>query len=120
VVKLICFVKRKPGMSADEFYDEWFNRHGPLIASTEPFSRLVRRYEQHRRLAEPGWMGTPGYDGVTIQWFDTAADFEAFVQAPEYAEIIAPDEQRFLDQDALVWLMTEEPTVTIEGPTSAP
>jgi uncharacterized protein (TIGR02118 family) len=118
MVKLICFLRRKEGLSPEEFYDHWLNRHGPLLASTEPFSRLVRRYEQHRRLPEPDWMGTPGYDGVTIQWFDRIEDFEAFVAAPEYAEVVAPDEQLFLDGDALVWMMTEEPTITIDGPST--
>ena len=60
-------------------------------------------------------MGTPGYDGITIQWFDSAADFEAFVAAPEYATVVAPDEQSFLDTDAFVWMITEEPVMTIDG-----
>lgn len=119
MVKLICFLKRKDGLSAEAFYEHWEHRHAPLIASTEPFSRLVKRYEQHRRLPEPAWMGSPGYDGVTIQWFDSPADFEAFVQAPEYATVIAPDEASFLDPDGLVWLITEEPTIPIDGPTSS-
>jgi uncharacterized protein (TIGR02118 family) len=118
MVKLVCFLKRKHGLTLDEFYDHWFNSHGPLIASTEPFKSLVRRYEQHKRLPEPEWAGTPGYDGITIQWFDSIADFEGFVSAPEYAEVIAPDEQRFLDTDAFVWMITEEPVVTIDGPTT--
>jgi uncharacterized protein (TIGR02118 family) len=118
MVKLICFLKRRDGLTAEEFYEHWEERHAPLIASTEPFSRLVRRYEQHRRLpGAPEWAGTPGYDGVTIQWFDTLADFEAFALAPEYAEVIAPDEAAFLDTGALVWMMADEPLVPIEGPT---
>ncbi len=120
MVKLIAFLKRREGMTPEEFYDHWENRHAPLIASTEPFSRLVRRYEQHRRAPGPEWVGTPGYDGVTIQWFDTMADFEAFVTAPEYAEVIAPDEASFLDNGALVWMMATEPLVPIDGPQSTP
>jgi uncharacterized protein (TIGR02118 family) len=119
MVKLVCFLKRKEGMTLDEFYDHWFNSHGPMLASTEPFRTLVKRYEQHKRSdSAPEWMGTPGYDGITIQWFDSAADFEAFVAAPEYATIVAPDEQSFLDSGAFVWMITEEPVVTIDGPTS--
>jgi uncharacterized protein (TIGR02118 family) len=118
MVKLVCFLKRKEGLSLEEFYDHWFDRHAPLIASTEPFATLVKRYEQHRRVAEPGWMGTPGYDGITIQWFDSTADVEAFINAPEYATTIAPDEAAFLDTSALVWMITEVPTIAIDGPTS--
>jgi uncharacterized protein (TIGR02118 family) len=117
VVKLVCFLKRREGLSREEFFDHWLNRHGPLIASTEPFASLVKRYEQHPRVPEPAWMGTAGYDGVTIQWFDSTADVEAFVGAPEYASVLAPDEASFLDTDALVWMITEEPTTPIDGPT---
>jgi uncharacterized protein (TIGR02118 family) len=119
VVKLVCFLKRKEGLSLEEFHDHWLNRHAPLIASTEPFASLVKRYEQHRRVAEPAWMGTAGFDGITIQWFDSTADVEAFVTAPEYASVLAPDEASFLDTDALVWMVTEEPTVAVDGPTTS-
>ena len=80
----------------------------------------MKRYEQHKRSPDaPEWMGTPGYDGITIQWFDSAADFEAFVaRRREYATTVAPDEQSFLDSDAFVWMITEEPVITIDGPTS--
>ena len=43
----------------------------------------------------------------------------AFCAEPAYAELIAPDEEQFLDRDALVWMITEEPIVTIDGPTSS-
>ena len=32
-----------------------------------------------------------------------------------YAELIYPDEARFLDRDGLVWMMSPEPTVIIDG-----
>lgn len=119
MVRLTCFLRRRPGLTAEEFYEHWEQRHAPLLAGTEPFKTLVRRYEQHRRVAAPSWMGSEGYDGITVQWFDSAGDVEAFVRAPEYAELIAPDEARFLDTSALVWMVTEEPLVPVDGPTSS-
>ena len=32
MVKLVCFLKRKGGLTLDEFYDHSFNRHGPMLA----------------------------------------------------------------------------------------
>ncbi|WP_334143501.1 EthD domain-containing protein [Rhabdothermincola sp.] len=116
MVKLVAFLKRKPGLTLEEFYDHWENRHGPLIANTPELARHIVRYEQHRRTALAGWMGTEGFDGVTIQWMASPAAFEAFVAEPAYAELIAPDEQRFLDTDSLVWMVTSEPTIVIDGP----
>lgn len=116
MVKLVAFLKRKPGMTPEQFYDHWENHHGPLIANTPELARHIVRYEQHRRTAHAEWMGTAGFDGITIQWMASAEALEAFIAEPKYAELIAPDEQRFLDTDALVWMVTEEPVVTIDGP----
>jgi uncharacterized protein (TIGR02118 family) len=121
MVKLVCFLKRKEGMSLDEFYEHWFERHAPLIRSTPELARHVVRYEQHRRVPQPEWCGTPGYDGITVQWFDSVDEFLAFTTEPMYAELIEPDEKRFLDRDAFVWMITEEPVVAMDGPlTSEP
>ncbi len=116
MVKLVCFLKRKEGMTREEFYDHWENRHAPLIAGTPELARHIIRYEQLRRTTAADWMGNEMFDGITMQWMASAASFEAFLAEPTYAELIAPDEQRFLDTSALVWMITEEPTIAIDGP----
>jgi len=118
MVKLVCFLKRKEGLTLEQFHQHWFGTHGPLIRSTPELARHVVRYEQHRRVPEPAWAGTAGYDGITIQWFETVDEFTAFCAEPAYAELIEPDEATFLDRDAFVWMITEEPVVTMEGPTT--
>jgi hypothetical protein len=118
MVKLVCFLKRKDGLSLDEFYEHWLGHHAPLIRSTPELARHVVRYEQHRRVTEPSWCGTPGYDGITIQWFTSVDEFIAFTAEPKYAELIEPDEATFLDRDAFVWMITEEPIVAMDGPTA--
>jgi hypothetical protein len=116
MVKLICFLKRRPGLTLEEFYDHWENRHGPLIAGTPELARHLVRYEQVRRSTHADWLGTPDYDGITIQWLESPDAFLAFLAEPTYAELVAPDELRFLDVPSLVWMITEEPTVVIDGP----
>lgn len=118
MVKLVAFLKRRDGMTRDEFYEHWEGHHGPLIRSTPELARHIVRYEQHRRLPVKGWSGSPGYDGVTIQWLESVEAFQAFCAEPTYEQLILPDEALFLDKDSLVWMMTEEPMVTIDGPTS--
>lgn len=117
MIKLVCFLKRKEGMTREEFYDHWENRHGPLIAGTPELARHIVRYEQLRVTTHADWMGTEGYDGITLQWMTGPEAFEAFIAEPTYAELIAPDEQAFLDTSALVWMITEAPKVPIDGPT---
>ena len=111
MIKLVAFLKRRPGTTAEEFYDHWFNRHAPLIANTPELAQHVARYEQL-----PFNMGTEGYDGITIQWMESSASFEAFVNEPKYLELIYPDEGRFLDRDGIVWMISDEIRVPIDGP----
>jgi uncharacterized protein (TIGR02118 family) len=120
MVRLLCFLKRKPGMSAEDFYRHWKETHGPLIAGRPNLARHIVRYEQHRRLTgDDPLSGTEGFDGVAVQWFESMDEFRAFIAEPDYAEHVFPDEAKFLDRDGLVFLVTEEPTVVIDGPVSA-
>ncbi len=118
MIKLVCFLRRKPGMALDDFRRHWRDSHGPLIANTPELARHLLRYEQNHRLEADrarDAADAPGFDGATIQWLDSMDSFLAFVREPKYAELIAPDEQRFLDRGSLVVFFTEEEDVKIEG-----
>jgi hypothetical protein len=117
MIKLVCFLKRKPELTHEEFIDHWLNRHAPLIAGTPELARHLIRYEQLQPTAYASWMGSEGYDGITLQWMSGPEAFEAFIGEPTYQELVAPDEKRFLDTSALVWMITEEPVVAIDGAT---
>jgi len=116
VIKLICFVKRKPGMSAEEFHKHWAEVHGPLVAGSES-GKYVLRYERNPRPLNDYARTGPadGYDGCTIQWFASIEDFWASAAAPDYPEIDA-DVQKFIDTESLQWILTEEPDVVIDRP----
>ena len=115
MIKLVCFLKRKDGWTHDAFIEHWTTVHGPLITGTPSIARHVARYEQLQPSDALPWMNTKGFDGITIMWFDGPSDFEAFLAEPDYAEKIAPDERSFLDLDGLVGMLTEEPSVVIDG-----
>ena len=115
MIKLICFVKRNPSLSVEEFHDHWRGRHARLIRETPVVADRVRRYEQNRRCAEDYERGGE-FDGVAIQWFDSMDDFVAMVGDAEYQARVAPDERALLDLDGIVWILTEEEEVVIAGP----
>lgn len=119
MVKLFAFLARKGDMSHDEFLDHWWNQHGPLIAGAPTLARHIVRYEQHARLQPGALSGSEECDGVTEQWFHSMDDFLAFISEPDYAELIAPDEQRFLDHQTLRFVICDEPRVVI-GDTERP
>lgn len=115
MVRLICLLKRKPGMTVEEFRQHWQHHHGPLIRTTLDIARHVVLYEQYLPADSPIPLGRE-FDGVTIMGFERADDFLAFVQEGDYTAVIQPDEQSFLDVDGLVGIIVGEPTTVIEGP----
>ena len=119
MVKLFAVLRRRPGMSVEEFVTHWRDRHGPLIAGEPTLARHIVRYEQHVRHRPEPLSGTEDVDGVAVQWFTSMDAFVAFMSEPAYSELIAPDERRFLDLERLEFVITEEPTVVIDGPLTA-
>jgi hypothetical protein len=115
VIKLICFVKRNPSLSVDEFHDHWRGEHARLISETPGAADRIVRYEQNHRAPEDYQRGGD-FDGVAIQWFDSLDDFIAMVVDSEYQARVAPDEDVLLDRDGLVWILTDEEEVVIPGP----
>ena len=115
MVTLLCFLKRKPGLSEEEFVRHWYERHGPLIASTPTIARHIADYRQYRPCAALPGMATEGFDGVTVMTFASPDEFSAFLAEPDYAAKVYADEDAFLDRDGLVWMMADEPRVVISA-----
>ncbi|MHB8467296.1 MAG: EthD domain-containing protein [Acidimicrobiales bacterium] len=109
MIKLICFLKRKPGTTPEEFHAYWRDHHGPLVAQTKSGSHVLR-YEQNARV--PQERDRDGWDGVTEQWFESVEEFYASLQEDDY-RLIDEDTRRFLDVDALEFILTEEPHVVM-------
>lgn len=110
MIRLTCLLRRKPGMSSDEFHAYWRDVHGPLIASTKSGSHVLR-YEQHHSV-DTNEKGRD-YDGVTIQWFESADAFYASIQEDDYP-LIDADTRKFLDVDRLEFILTSEPDVVFD------
>ncbi len=91
-VKNVEFVRRRPGMSVEEFQRYWREVHGPLAARIP----VIRRYVQShtRRSAYEGGRA-PAWDGVAITWFDSTDAMRASARSPEYAATRA-DEPNFV------------------------
>ncbi len=115
MVTLFALLRRHPSLTHDEFVAHWRERHGPLIAGTPELADLIVRYEQHARHRPDAISGNEDLDGVAVQRFERIDDFVAFFSHPRYAELIAPDERRFLDMDAVEFVICDEPHVVIDG-----
>jgi len=119
MVRLTCLLRRRDGMSPAQFHDHWRRVHGPLIPATRSGSHVVR-YEQHPRpLSDYSGEDDPGYDGVTVQWFDSMAEYRAHTAEEDFAVVWA-DITSFLDVDRLEFVVTEEPRLVIGTPGAWP
>ena len=114
VLVLTCFVRRKPGMSPEDFHRYWREQHGPLVASTESGSHVIRYEQHHRALEDYGPKDDGGFDGVTVQWFASRADYEAHVAAADFATVWA-DIEKFLDVERLTYVLTDTVEVIVDG-----
>jgi uncharacterized protein (TIGR02118 family) len=112
MVRLTCLLRRKEGLTPAEFHAHWRDVHGPLIAASRSGSHVVR-YEQHPRpLEDYDGDDDPGFDGVTVQWFESMDSYRAHMGEPDFRKIWA-DIERFLDAERLHFVVTEHPRVVM-------
>jgi hypothetical protein len=100
--KIVCFLKRKPGISREEFIKYYESNHR-LIGerSCSNWRRYVRRYLAPLPDVVTGEAGTFEYDVVTEMWFDDRAGYDSAVRElskPEISAVIAADEENLFDR----------------------
>jgi hypothetical protein len=80
--KEICFFRKRPDMTLDEFMDYYENKHSQLskrmgrAPSIPNARRYVRRYLKPERNPVTGEVIDPGYDCLMEIWWDSREDFE--------------------------------------------
>ena len=119
MVKLTFCLKRKSGMSREEFQRYWLDVHGPLVRSHAKELRIRRYVQMHSATVALNQLlrasrGAPEeYDGVAELWWDSIADLEAVLASPDGAEAgaaLLEDEKQFIDLSASpLWLGEEKP-----------
>jgi len=110
MVKVITFIRRKPGMPVEEFQRYWRTRH-PEVVTRLPG---VRRYVQSHTLLSAYGAREPAYDGIAEVWADDTAALRAMTEGPEHAGVKA-DEARFIDRASMGVIITEDHVVK-DGP----
>ncbi|MFW3895157.1 EthD domain-containing protein [Pseudomonas bharatica] len=112
MVKLILLVKRKPSLSFEAFREYYELTHAPLAASK---LKHLRHYCRNFLTSFPG-QPEPAYDCVTEFWFD---DHDALAQTMAFArssegQVLAEDEERFMDRASMRTYIADEHTTTID------
>ena len=121
-VKMICTMRRRPGMSREEFISYYETGHAEVAMCTlvDDQGRCV--FGQYRRtFPVPGGTTQIGdadaapyaydFDVMTEIWFWTTADYEAFhalCSRPEVAKIMQEDEAKLFDMPYTVMFLADE------------
>lgn len=117
MLKAIVLLKRKPGLTPEEFRDHYENRHVPLVRRTlTTIGRYTRNYLDTQSLSagrEEGASGgpVPYFDVITEVWFADQAAYDGFVEAlsdPAVSETLREDEERFLDRSIIQTYSVQE------------
>ena len=122
MIKLTYCIRRKLGLSFDDFNAHWQNVHAELMRKHAKDLR-VQRYVQCLTLLNPGAQegirvsrnaDANTYDGVAELWWNSLDDLAAARCSPEGAEaarILLEDERRFIDHASSRLWYGEERTV---------
>ncbi len=103
MVKTITFIKRKPGMSVEDFGQYWREKHARIVTKLPG----LRRYVQCHTIPSGYRNGEPAYDGVAEVWFDSTDAMREGSRTAEYRAIRA-DEPNFIDLTKIGFVITEE------------
>jgi uncharacterized protein (TIGR02118 family) len=121
MLKMVFCVRKKQGISAEEFYDYWLNSHGPLVASHAASMNIKHYVQSHtidgefgRMISAARGMKVPGFDGIAEIWWDSRQDLDLVLQTEEgqsSSAILAEDEARFIDMENSTIFFTNEHNV---------
>jgi uncharacterized protein (TIGR02118 family) len=99
--KAVILLRRKAGMTHEEFTMNFRVHMRPLIASLPG----VRRIVVSDAIAGPG--GTPAYDGMAEFWFDSVDAVRSLIESTA-TKAIEAEMARFVDMDAYETFLTVE------------
>lgn len=120
-IKQIALLRRKPGMSRDDFIAYYENNHAPLAERilTKNGKCIFAGYSRtfpvpagnfsmnHLEHAQP----EIDFDVISEFWFWNQEDYDDFLQLcaqPEIGEALAKDEENFFDRSKITIFMVDE------------
>jgi uncharacterized protein (TIGR02118 family) len=124
MIKLVFAIRRREGMTREEFQHYWREEHAPLVKRHAEVLRIRRYVQTHARdtdldAALAGSRGSEPryYDGVAELWWESIDDLLQATTSDEgqiAAQALLEDERRFIDlANSPLWLGEEN--VVVEG-----
>lgn len=112
IFKILIFLKRRPGMSVEEFRDYYENKHVKLGEKySVNVSRYIRRYLEPLQTAIGGTPAEPPYDVITELWFEDEALFRGTAErmvSGAIPEDIYEDEKKLFEREKTTFMTAVE------------
>jgi len=106
MIKTMELIKRKPGLSHEEFVRHYEEVHAPLALKHFPsFKKYVRNHVISLSEDEG-----PDFDCITEIWFENEAAAGAAVEfwQSDAGKVMRDDEENFMDRDKVVFFLVDE------------
>ena len=122
MIRLVFVLRRKDGLSREEFQDYWLRKHAPLVASFAGDLDILRYVQTHttddaatEAAQKARGEMEPAYDGVAELWWASETDLAAGLES-EPARVsgaaLLEDEARFIDlPSSPLWMAYEYPQI---------
>lgn len=111
IVKFVEFPVRIDAMSHRAFHLYWQRHHSPNVMNVTGFAQFMRKYNSGHRFPE-ATSGLPAHyrqetvlEGAAEVWVNSWREVATWLGHPLYAELVQPDEPRFIAQDGRVVMM---------------
>lgn len=91
--KVTTLLKRRPGMSVEDFQRHWREEHAGIARAAAG----LQRYVQSHTLLQGYSKGERAYDGISEMWFASREACQAAHADASYRSALAGDEARFVD-----------------------
>jgi uncharacterized protein (TIGR02118 family) len=105
MIKRFVILRRKPGMSVQEFRDYWQHVHGPLIAKIPGILKYTQYHVRSDHLDE----SDNAIDGIAELWFESEEAQKKAWSTPEYRAVVEDEPNLFLlDSHHIHPVMTEK------------
>ncbi len=102
MIKRISLVRRKDGMSRQDFISHWLGAHADIVRKLPGLRGLRFGVVQSQS------PGTPGWDGIGEIWFDSEADAQRAFSVEPLRSVLAEDRVKFVSE--VQWCIVEEHT----------
>ena len=107
MIKMLITLKRRDGMTLQEFKDYRSDVHAPLLFAIPEAARYIRRFVVSYPISALG-LPEPSYDAVVEAWFDSMEDLDGLYGSENFRTIVDPDHPNFIDMARVGRSISEE------------